>query len=69
VKSSNVQCDNDKPFSSGGVTLPTTHLASINLKKRISHIKFYTQSKTRSLTAINRSLYTKSSFVLRRSAD
>jgi len=35
-----VQCDNAKPFSSGGLTLPATHFASIN---RMAHIKPYAQ--------------------------
>jgi len=30
VKTANVQCDNAKPISSGGLTLPTLHLAFIN---------------------------------------
>jgi len=67
VTTTSVQCDNVKPFSSGGLTLPATHFASVS-HNRIAHIKLYTQSKRRIPTTASSSHCTISSFVFGRSA-
>jgi len=66
VKTANVQCD-VKPFSAGGLTLPTMYLASINHITAFRMLNFVLRGKDL-LTAIKFFLYTISSFVRRRSA-
>jgi len=68
VKTENVQCDNVKLFSSGGLIFAYNAFYFNKPFNHISHIKLYTQRKTRLLNAINCSPYTKNSFVLGRFA-
>jgi len=45
VETANVQCDNVKPFSSGGLTLSTTHFASINHITAVRILNFILRAK------------------------
>ena len=44
-KRANVQCDNDKPFSSGGLALPAMHLASVNQITAFRMLNFILRAK------------------------